>query len=304
MQAEVELISKTNEPIKLVNTAYKNCYSKYSANELCKQIFSPKQMLDLISKHSNHESPLEHVYFTFAINGISKAAVSQFNRHRHMSFSEKSFRYVEIKEDFDLIENIVANNLKGKAETIVKRYYVSSYIKDKEPILYWLDIMDYIDNLYRYLRKIKNGAKPEDARNILGMGVKTSTVVSTNLKELIHVANLRLCSRAQKEIREIVKEMCKLVIEQEPWLAEFLVPKCLKLGYCNEYKSCGFKPPKPDTEVICRNCYYIYNYSTDLKLKVEGSREGQQRDTYCPYCGAYNNRESDLKGFTEANEQM
>jgi thymidylate synthase (FAD) len=60
-----------------------------------------------------------------------------------------------------------------------------------------------------------------------------------NLRELIHLANLRLCTRAQLEIRQAVKRMCELVIEKEPWLAEHLVPKCERLGYCDEDNSCG-----------------------------------------------------------------
>ena len=64
-------------------------------------------------------------------------------------------------------------------------------------------------------------------------------VVRMNLRELIHVANLRLCTRAQYEIRTLVKMMCDVLIEQEPWLKPYLVPKCVRLGYCDEDKSCG-----------------------------------------------------------------
>ena len=64
-------------------------------------------------------------------------------------------------------------------------------------------------------------------------------VASLNLRELIHLANLRLCSRAQYEIRCLVKAMTDEVIKKEPWLASYLVPKCEKLGYCDEDKSCG-----------------------------------------------------------------
>jgi len=63
--------------------------------------------------------------------------------------------------------------------------------------------------------------------------------VGLNLRELIHLANLRLCTRAQLEIRTVVQQMVKLVVEREPWLAEHLVPKCQRLGYCDEDNSCG-----------------------------------------------------------------
>jgi thymidylate synthase ThyX len=39
----------------------------------------------------------------------------------------------------------------------------------------------------------------------------------------MHMANERLCTRAQWEIRELVKEMCNLV---DPQLQFMLVPKC------------------------------------------------------------------------------
>ena len=62
------------------------------------------------------------------------------------------------------------------------------------------------------------------------------------MRELIHIATLRLCTRAQYEIRCMVKAMCDELIAQEPWLKTYLVPKCERLGYCDEDKSCGRMP--------------------------------------------------------------
>ena len=67
-------------------------------------------------------------------------------------------------------------------------------------------------------------------------------VVSLNLRELIHIANLRLCTRAQDEIRILVKKMCQAILAEEPWLKSHLVPKCERTGFCDEAKSCGRKP--------------------------------------------------------------
>ena len=47
--------------------------------------------------------------------------------------------------------------------------------------------------------------------------------LSCNLRELIHIANERLCTRAQWEIRDLVKQMVALV---DPALHFMLVPKC------------------------------------------------------------------------------
>ena len=77
-------------------------------------------------------------------------------------------------------------------------------------------------------------------------------MASLNLREMIHLANLRLCTRAQKEIRILVKRMCEALIEEEPWLKAYLVPKCESLGFCDEDKSCGRMPVK-NVEPLCHS---------------------------------------------------
>ena len=93
-----------------------------------------------------------------------------------------------------------------------------------------------------YLELTQAGIPAEDARAVLPNACATSMVISTNLRELIHVANLRLCTRAQQEIRMLISQMCNALTESEPWLKEYLVPKCERLGFCDEDKSCGRKP--------------------------------------------------------------
>ena len=63
----------------------------------------------------------------------------------------------------------------------------------------------------------------EDARYLLPNACETSLYLSCNLRELIHIANERLCTRAQWEIRNLVKQMVALV---DPALKFMLVPKC------------------------------------------------------------------------------
>ena len=96
----------------------------------------------------------------------------------------------------------------------------------------------------KYLEFTEAGIPAEDARAVLPNAAATSMVASLNLREMIHLANLRLCTRAQKEIRILVKRMCEALISEEPWLKDYLVPKCDKLGFCDEDKSCGRMPMK------------------------------------------------------------
>ena len=85
------------------------------------------------------------------------------------------------------------------------------------------------------------GSKPlggEIARTILPIGISTKCSFAVNLEGLIHLANVRLCNRAELPIRTIVKEMVRQVVEVEPRYKPFLVPNCKKLGYCPEGKDC------------------------------------------------------------------
>ena len=81
--------------------------------------------------------------------------------------------------------------------------------------------MDEIQDWYRYHQE--HGAPNEDARYILPNACCTDLYLSCNLRELIHIANERLCAKAQWEIHDLVKQMVALV---EPELQFMLVPKC------------------------------------------------------------------------------
>jgi thymidylate synthase (FAD) len=98
----------------------------------------------------------------------------------------------------------------------------------------------------KYQEFVDAGIPAEDARAVLPNATATSMVASLNLRELIHLANLRLCSRAQFEIRMLVKGMCDALITEEPWLKPYLVAKCDRFGYCDGDKSCGKKPKLED----------------------------------------------------------
>jgi thymidylate synthase (FAD) len=85
----------------------------------------------------------------------------------------------------------------------------------------YFDLMDVLENHYHELQA--QGVPNEDARMVLPNACATSLYLSCNLRELIHIANERLCTRAQWEIRDLVKQMVALV---DPALQFMLVPKC------------------------------------------------------------------------------
>lgn len=227
----VHLISKPENMLKTVYTACRTCYSADTPFNIYNSTDDEEKMLKLIERviSSGHYSTIEHIQVTFAISNVSRACTHQLVRHRHMSFSQKSQRYVKEKGQFDyLIPPTIERNKE---------------LRDK-----FINFMGEISKLYCEFTDA--GIPAEDARAVLPNAAATSIVASLNLRELIHIANLRLCSRAQYEIRQMVKAMCEELIKEEPWLKPYLVPKCERYGFCDEDKSCGRKPKLDEIKAL------------------------------------------------------
>ena len=185
---KVTLVQATPNPIETIAEIASICYDS-----------DPKNPMALV-KHlynNGHMSVMEHIYFTFKIEGISRACSHQLVRHRHCSFTQRSQRYCS-EDGFEFVTPLTVDEL--------------LFAPDMECIKVWYES-------YQEL-----GVPNEDARYILPNACATSLYLSCNLRELIHMANERLCTRAQWEIRDLVKEMCLLV---DPQLQFMLVPKCM-----------------------------------------------------------------------------
>ena len=199
----VTLIQQTPNPIETIAKIASICYDS-----------DPKDPLALV-KHlykNGHHSVMEHIYFTFKIESISRACSHQLVRHRHCSFTQRSQRYCD-ESNFEFI------NPTGDLES--------------ENSIKYQCMMVLVGEFYEMLQKC--GLKNEDARYILPTACCTELYLSCNLRELMHIANERLCSRAQGEIRELVKQMCSLVDESIQFM---LVPKC-QSGYLVCNNKCG-----------------------------------------------------------------
>ena len=212
-QPVVKLICKPENLLKTIYTACRTCYSADSPINIYENATDEEKMLKLIERviSSGHYSTIEHIQVTFAISNVSRACTHQLVRHRHMSFSQKSQRYVKEKGQFD---------------------YLTPATIEKNPVLLekYNKFMEQTSKFYTEMTEA--GIPAEDARFILPNAAASSIVASLNLRELIHLANIRLCTRAQDEIRLMVKKMCDALIAEEPWLKTYLTPKCEKLGYC------------------------------------------------------------------------
>ena len=197
---KVTLIQATHNPIETISKIASICYNS-----------APKNPLGLV-KHlyrNGHHSVFEHIYFTFKIEGISRACSHQLVRHRHCSFTQRSQRYCS-EGGFDFITPPTIDH--------------DSFEED----------MNFIELWYKAYQEWNN-IPNEDARYLLPNACSTELYLSCNLRELIHISNERLCSRAQWEIRNLVKQMVALVPAE---LQFMLVPKC-KSGRIICHSPCG-----------------------------------------------------------------
>ncbi len=242
MSAKVTLITHTPEPEKVIAAAAKLCYSAVGIEALQEKI-DAKSAADfvLMLGELGHESPIEHVSFTFGIEGVSRALLAQITRHRIASYSVQSQRYVE-KADFAYItppeieKDEVAAKEFQKAMDIAKE----SYNKITEILFH-----KHLDELMKSgidEKKAKTAAKKqaiEDARFVLPNACDTRMIITMNARSLMNFFRHRCCNRAQWEIKDLADKMLDLVREAAPTLFSKAGPPCAAKP-CPEGKmSCG-----------------------------------------------------------------
>lgn len=239
---KVTLISYTPNSERLIATAARLCYSSSSPEEILDKL-TEKEAAEFVDRLMNlgHESPFEHITFTFSIEGVSRSLLAQLTRHRIASYSVQSQRYVKSKDSKYVIPTSIENIPEAKEEFCkVMENLLTSYNK----------ITEILKNHYNKQYKIKAKESTalsksieklaiEDARYILPNAWKTNLICTFNARSLFNFFNHRCCSRAQWEIRNLACEMLKLVKSVAPNVFRFSGPKCLK-GVCPEGKmSCG-----------------------------------------------------------------
>ena len=161
----VKLVRHTPEPERTVAMSARLCYSPIGAAQLEEKI-SDEQAANLVRKlvSMGHLSTLEHVTFTFAIEGVSRVLTHQLVRHRIASYSQQSQRYVK-EHDF---ETIIPASIASKPEAKAKFDKLMTEIQEMYDEFIALDI------------------PAEDARYILPNATETKIVCTFNARSLLN----------------------------------------------------------------------------------------------------------------------
>ena len=220
--------------VPLIYTACRTCYSELEPGEIFRRAvdgeIDQQKMQKLISGviESGHGSTIEHVVFTFGISGVSRTLSHQLVRHRAgVAFDQQSQRYVTYK---------------GAATML------PATIEDGDPDLRRRYEEQVDGALELYGEMVGAGIRGEDARFVFPNATRTNLVMTTNLRALIHMSGLRLCTMAQWEIRRLFQLIRHEIFGVSPFLGSFLAPKCVPLGYCDEMgnrdQHCPIRPHK------------------------------------------------------------
>lgn len=222
----VVLLRHTPEPEEVVAMAAKLCYSASGMEDL-KQKIETKDQEAFVERLASigHLSPVEHISFTFGIEGISRACSHQLVRHRVASYSQQSQRYVR-EEQFDFI---IPPSIKQDA-ALIQEY--KKFMADAQ------------ENYTRVLKRLealglRGEAGQQDARYLLPNAAETKIIVTMNARELLHFFRVRTCNRAQWEIRAMAERMLALAKTTAPTIFEKSGPGCLYAACPEGTMTCG-----------------------------------------------------------------
>lgn len=204
-------------------TAIRTCYSHNKPSEIVEQegekYFGKPATdgengsdADRLIRHimkSGHTSTMEHLTFTFAIEGVSRSLLAQITRHRHFSFSVQSQRYVKL----------------GSGDKATGFDYVTPPSVDTRDSLegIYSHFMKKVQDMYDELRK--EGVPAEDARYILPNAATCNLVLTGNLRSFLEFYGKRSSKQAQWEIRELAEHIKGKIIEVESWTEPFFITK-------------------------------------------------------------------------------
>ena len=204
-KSAVELMAITPGAEDIIEKACRTCYLSFYRYD------PPKSTEELIHKilQKRHFSVLEHASATFRILGGSRVFTHELVRHRFISPSQESQRYVCYADkpgrkkttsfQFVLPETIAKAQLHDISENAAELYEKA------------------VMACYEFYEKLLDaGVPPEDARYILPNSTVSQIVITANFRELRHFFCVRTTPRAHWEIREIALKMLRIMKKEAP----------------------------------------------------------------------------------------
>ncbi|AFZ70174.1 thymidylate synthase, flavin-dependent [Caldisphaera lagunensis DSM 15908] len=261
LNIKVTLVEYTKASPKIIASASKMSTSRKKVEDLLE---INKEEIDTWIKETfkrNHFSPWEHSSYTFMIEGCSRVCSHQLVRHRIASFTQQSMRYTEAslremalymasklkmdcpnkpkkgdRDAYKCYSKALKDSINAlEPDELIKvanvAYVFPPLMKKDRALIYANSLIDATANYYQLL---STGLSKEDARFIIPMSVRTKITVTMNARELIQTFfPLRMCTRAQWEIRKVAWLLWVELMKIHPELFKYAGPSCVHLENIN-----------------------------------------------------------------------
>jgi thymidylate synthase (FAD) len=187
--------------LKNIELAGRTCYK--SEDKITED--SASKFVRMLVKNG-HEAMIEHQAITVKFvcdRGVSHEIV----RHRIASFAQESTRYCNY-----------SNDKFGSEITVIEPFF---FDKDSEEYKVWWACCATAE--VDYLRLLRLGRSPQEARSVLPNSLKTEIVVTMNVREWRHFFKLRCASTAHPQMRELAIPLFEEMKELLPELFEDII---------------------------------------------------------------------------------
>ena len=176
---------------------------------------------------ANHGSPCRAIEWCFLLEDISRICTHQLVRHSiGVAINQMSgvFMPTNVSEDNIVIPPTVA--------AIIATEPQGELAQDIETLI------SLSGKIVSGLRE--RGISNSDSRYFAPEAIKSGMNIAVTPEALRHICHERLCTKAQWEIRQVVRAMAVEVCKIDPRWKEFLVPKCVHFNGCKEALGCGY----------------------------------------------------------------
>ncbi|MGQ9837646.1 MAG: FAD-dependent thymidylate synthase [Cyanobacteriota bacterium] len=228
----VVVLNQTPDPERVIWLAMHQDYSPgfVSTPQGIPERYGEAVVKHLLEGNRGHYGPLEHPQITFGVGYFPHTVMQQARTHRiGISFDVQSFRYTG-QQIADLGKRLLETKAGGSLGATVRvsgpealqleeLFYVPWNVREGKaqtrqgvkvisPLAVEIILEQYRNQAIAYYRLVEECGVPyEDARNIIGYGIRQHFVVSFNCRSLMHFLDLRAKEDAQLEIRQL----CELI---------------------------------------------------------------------------------------------
>ena len=199
---QIELLTYTN--LNICSHAIRTCWQSFEKGDNGGE--KDKELIDKVGNKFKHASTLEHLHYTFYIQGISRACLQELARHRMASLSVKSSRYTlkELK-DMESFLPLCSENYERAEQFLV----FTENQAVNEASIYALENLRklLVTNISNDLAKF---AMPES--------YKTELTWSVNARSLQNFLILRTSKAALWEIRDLAFNIFNILPKEHQFI--------------------------------------------------------------------------------------